>query len=75
LGFLVKDARAFQRAIYAAVDGAVPIFGVLRLAEIPWHQEILAHHQVTLQEVNKDNRDALPEKLATLLLSALQRNP
>ena len=71
LGFLESKAPAFKRAVLTALKGSIPILGVLRLGDIPWHKEIISLPAVRLCAVNEKNRGELPRKLAAELAASL----
>lgn len=60
-------AEEFQREIFTALDGDVPVLGVVRQGYNGWLDAIRNHPKVSLLTVTEDNRDALPEKVAKLL--------
>ena len=68
LGFLESNAHEFKRAVLDIILGNVPILGVMRLGDVPWHTEIKRCPSVTLYDVNVENRGILPQKLATDLM-------
>lgn len=57
------DARQFCRAVLQALDGSVPILGVLQRADAPFLARIASHPQVRLVEVTRENRDSLARTL------------
>ena len=65
------EARAavFRRAVLAALDGVVPILGVLQAAPSPFLEEVALHPQVRLIQVTAENRDD-PALLAALRAAA-----
>ncbi|MCL1816052.1 MAG: nucleoside-triphosphatase [Clostridiales bacterium] len=67
LGFLEAGSRLFKQKVLSCLKGDVPLFGVLRQGDIPWHEPIKSHPRVTLYEVNAYNREQLPCQLAALL--------
>ena len=68
LGFLESGANEFMRAVIDTVLGTIPVFGVLRLGDVPWHDEIKKNPLVRLVDVNEQNRDILPRELAAELV-------
>ena len=64
LGFLEGKAPGFRNAVLRILAGDVPVFGVLRLGDIPWFEEIKRNPLVRIYDVNKKNRDELPRQLA-----------
>ena len=64
LGFLENKAPAFRQAVVTALCGATPVLGVMREGNIAWLREIKNDLQVTIYEVNEQNRNDLPPKLA-----------
>ena len=67
LGFLESDATVFKQSVMEIITGDIPVFGVLRLGDVPWHAEIKRNPLVTLYDVNEKNRDKLPQELAERL--------
>jgi nucleoside-triphosphatase THEP1 len=67
LGFMESKALTFRQAVLDTLTGNIPILGVLRLGDIPWHTEIKSNPMVKLIEVNAENRDSLPQELADLI--------
>lgn len=65
------EARAavFRQAVLAALDGVVPILGVLQAAPSPFLEEVALHPQVRLIQVTAENRDD-PALLAALRAAA-----
>lgn len=59
LGPHEAQAAAFQQAVLRALDGAVPIIGVLQQAESAFLDRVAAHPGVRLITVTEENRDAL----------------
>ena len=57
------DARSFRRAVFQALDGNVPILGVLQRADTPFLAQIAVHPQVRLVEVTVENRCDLSRTL------------
>ena len=64
LGPHEAEARQFQAAVFRALEGDIPILGVLQQAESEFLDRIARHPQVTVLTVTEENRDALlPELL------------
>ena len=59
LGFLENDAAAFQAAVLAALDGNVPIFGVIKPRHTAFLDAVRACERVRVIEVTAGNRDTL----------------
>lgn len=57
------EAARFCRTVFQALDGPVPIVGVLQQADAPFLARIAAHPQVRLVEVTAGNRDLLAQTL------------
>lgn len=53
------EAVRFRRAVLRALDGPVPILGVLQEADAPFLREIAAHPAVRVLPVTVENRDLL----------------
>lgn len=67
LGELERDAGRFQAAVLAALEGGIPVLGVIKLSAGGWVDRLREHPSVDLVTVNVENRDALPERLAHAL--------
>ena len=74
LGYLERNAPVFRRAVLDILAGDIPVFGVLRQGDVPWHLEIKQNPLVTIFEVNEKNRDGLPLELAFRLAGIIQNN-
>lgn len=68
LGYLESNAPIFKQAVIDTIYGDIPVLGVLRLGDVPWHTDIKRYPNITLLDVNEENRDALPQKLAEHIL-------
>ena len=63
LGPHEQNAAAFQNAIFHAIDGTVPIVGVIQKSDCDFLRKVKAHPRVHLIEVTRENRDILYETL------------
>ena len=63
LGPHEAEAVRFQAAVFRALEGDIPILGVLQQAESDFLDRIARHPQVTVLTVSPENRDALPAAL------------
>lgn len=63
LGPREEEARRFQGAVFRALDGDVPVLGVLQRAESDFLQRTAAHPRGRVVEVTAANRDELAEAL------------
>lgn len=61
------QAVVFQSEIFAALDGAIPVLGVVRQGFHGWLDAIRSHPKVALLTVTPNNRDILPDQIAALL--------
>jgi nucleoside-triphosphatase len=68
LGLMESDAKLFQKAVMDALDGPLPVLGVIKPKSSAFLDTIRAHKKSEIVEVTKDNRDALPFIVAELLL-------
>lgn len=59
LGPHESEARLFWDAIFRALDGSVPVLGVLQKSESSFLEKVRSHPQVEVLEVTKENRDGL----------------
>jgi nucleoside-triphosphatase len=67
LGYLERDALAFQREVFCCLDCGSPVAGVLRDQEIPWHKDIVNRPDVTVIRITEANRGTMHELLADML--------
>ena len=72
LGFLESKASLFKKAVLDTLERGVPVLGVLRLGDVPWHEDIKRSPLVSLYDVTMDNRERLPGELAELLLRRMR---
>lgn len=63
-GRLERDALAFQQAVLGALDGGIPVLGVVRQDAGGWTEAIWRHPGVRVIVVTEENRDALAAELA-----------
>ena len=73
LGFLESEAPLFRQAALDALDAGVPALGVLRLGNVPWHDDIKRKTGVSLYDVSIENRDNLPREIAGAISDILAR--
>jgi nucleoside-triphosphatase len=66
-GRLERQAKLFQRRVLDALDGDIPILGVVKLAADGWVDNIRTHPRIKLITVDAQNRDRLPEELIGML--------
>lgn len=59
LGPHEEQAAAFRQAVLRALEGDVPIVGVLQQAESPFLRQVASHPNVRVVTVTEENRDAL----------------
>lgn len=62
LGPTEVKAKKFQKAVLDALDGDIPIIGVLQKAESDFLQKIAAHKNVDVIHVTPENRDLLAKR-------------
>lgn len=63
LGPREEKAAAFQAAVFYALDGEIPVIGVLQRADSEFLHRVARHPNVRCIEVTKENRDALYAEL------------
>ena len=63
LGPHEAEARQFQAAVFRALDGEIPILGVLQQAESEFLHRIARHPRVTVLTVTEENRNTLAAEL------------
>lgn len=59
LGPNEAGALVFQEAVLRALDGEIPILGILQEADSPFLKKVAAHPKVRVIRVTEENRDAL----------------
>ena len=59
-GRLERDALAFQNEVLSALEGDMPILGVVKAGISGWVEKIRCHPRVRLITVDRENRDSLP---------------
>ena len=67
-GRFEREAYAFQREIACCLDGDIPVLGVVRQGVLGWTELIRSHPRVTLLTVTAENREALPQQIASLIM-------
>lgn len=63
LGPHESDAKAFQAAVFRALDSDTPVLGVLQRSGTAFLRQVAAHPRVQLIEVTADNREELAKTL------------
>ncbi len=63
LGFLESDSPVFQAAVLSALDGTLPVFGVIKPRSTPFLDTVRSHPNVKVLEVTPETRDELLHKL------------
>ena len=71
LGYLESGAPVFRKTVLDTLTGGVPVLGVLRLGNVPWHEEIKRYPAVTIYNVDEKNRGDLPRELTDVLKRSL----
>ena len=59
LGFLESTAPAFRSAVLAALDGSIPVVGVIQPRHTEFLDAVRAHEGVHIVTVTVENRDTL----------------
>lgn len=66
-GRFEEQAAVFQSELFAALDGTIPVLGVVRQGFHGWLDAIRNHPKVTVLTVTADNRNILPSQIAAVL--------
>lgn len=66
LGRLELRAAAFRAAVLAALDGDVPVLGVIKPESNPFLDAVRAHPRTRVLEVTEENRDGIPGEIERL---------
>jgi len=72
LGFLERNSFAFQQAVLNTLAGDIPVIGALRTGNIPWHEPIKTDLRVSLLETTLENRDTMPQEIASQLTPSIK---
>lgn len=59
LGIYEENAAAFKAAVLQALDGDIPILGILQKGDSPFLRAVASHPKVTVLEVTEKNRNCL----------------
>jgi nucleoside-triphosphatase len=71
LGIMEADAMRFKRAILAALDGPLPVLGVIKPKRSDFLDAVRAHPRSVVLPVTPENREKLPDHVAALLADSL----
>lgn len=63
LGPTEAEAYGFQKAVWSALDGEIPVYGVLQVAESKFLDRIMERDDVCIITVTEENRNTLPQRL------------
>ena len=72
-GRLEQRLPAFRQRVLELLDGSPPILGVVREDAMGWLEGIRRHPRVRLVPVTVENRDRLPEELASYFTALLEK--
>ena len=68
LGFMESQAGAFVQAVFAALDGEIPIIAAVKSRyNVPFLNKVRAHPKGVVYDINPENRDALFDRLLTVV--------
>lgn len=67
LGFMEENVTLFKEEVMKLLDSPTPVLGVLKKQNTPFLNEIRSRDDISLIEVDEDNRDSLDEELIHLL--------
>lgn len=67
LGKMESDAMLFQRAVFSALNGSIPVLGVIKPKHTAFLDAIRADERSKIVEVSLENRDNLALELMKLL--------
>lgn len=67
LGFLERDARAFQAAVLRALDGDAPVLGAIKPRREPFLDAVRAHPAVAVAQVRPDAREQALQAVLELM--------
>lgn len=70
LGFMESQADAFVKAVFAALDGDIPVIAAVKARfDVPFLNQVRAHPNATVYSITAENRDALTETLTARILN------
>jgi nucleoside-triphosphatase len=72
IGKMEMASPAFRHAVEEALTGEAQVLGTILQARHPWADHIKRHPAVHLFPVTTDNRNELPERVATLVPGAVR---
>lgn len=68
LGFMEKNAEAFKRAVFNALDGDIPVIAAVKARyDVDFLNRIRAHEKAQLYNITPENRDALYAELLGII--------
>lgn len=73
LGFIEKNAMAFQNAVLSTLDGSIPVLGVVRNMQTPFLDTVRAHPNVDVIFVTEKNRDDIFLQILDLFKKSYSR--
>jgi len=70
LGFMEAEAEQFVKAVFAALDGDIPVIAAVKARyDVAFLNEVRAHKNANLFTITKENREALYQELLPIVLS------
>jgi len=66
LGRMELRAERFRAAVLSALDGDVPVLGVIKPESNPFLDAVRAHPRTRVLEVTEENRDGIPGEIERL---------
>ncbi|WP_319378759.1 nucleoside-triphosphatase [uncultured Methanocorpusculum sp.] len=73
LGFIEKNAVEFQNAVLSALNGSVPILGVVRNMQTPFLDKVRSHPNVEVIIVTKENREEIFQQVLATVKKSYSR--
>ena len=68
LGFMEKNAEAFKRAVFNALDGDIPVIAAVKARyDVDFLNRVRAHEKAQLYTITPENRDALYAELLGII--------
>ena len=71
LGWMESSSYAFQKAVFAALSGPVPVLGVVRDERLPFLDAVRSHPEVELLTITRENREQMREVVREKVRTAL----
>lgn len=70
LGFMEAQAKTFVQAVFDALDGEIPVIAAVKSRyDVPFLNEVRAHPNAAVYNIDAGNRDALFDELLPMVIN------